>query len=219
MRPLIAWSDKFRLEQSASAENPESWVYDLLQTARIPRILGRMLTPIQEAINRFLSHLTRTQFTFTPDSRQQRGDRLYNSMLWVTIGVLIAWDLHLILATVGMGEVVKTFGFGLLTLARVTILLVLATLIWTPIGVVIGFNPKLARMLQPIVQFLASFPANFIFPFATLFFLRIHLSIEGGSILLMALGDQWYILFNSIAGAQSIPTDLREMANNLGLRG
>ncbi|BFM39566.1 ABC transporter permease subunit [Synechocystis sp. LKSZ1] len=218
-RPLIAWSDKFRLEQSASAENPESWVYDLLQTARIPRMLGKMLAPIQESINYFLSRLTRTQFTFTPDTPQQQGDRLYNSILWVTIGFLIAWALHFILGTVGIGEVFKTFGLGLLTLARVTILLLLATVIWTPIGVAIGFNPKLASTLQPIVQFLASFPANFIFPFATLFFLRTHISIEGGSILLMALGAQWYILFNSIAGAQSIPTDLREMASNLGLRG
>jgi len=107
----------------------------------------------------------------------------------------------------------------LFTLARVLVLLVFATLIWTPVGVSIGFNPKLARLLQPVVQFLASFPANFIFPFATLFFIHSHISIDWGSILLMSLGAQWYILFNSIAGAMSIPTDLREMAVDMGLRG
>ncbi|MEN9246464.1 MAG: ABC transporter permease subunit, partial [Thermostichales cyanobacterium SRBZ-1_bins_19] len=100
-----------------------------------------------------------------------------------------------------------------------SLLLVVASLIWTPIGVAIGFQPRLARALQPIVQFLASFPANFVFPFATLLFIRSHISLDWGSILLMALGSQWYILFNSIAGAQSIPTDLREMAAAMGLHG
>jgi NitT/TauT family transport system permease protein len=219
-RPLVAWSDKFRMEQSASAEAPESWVYDLLQTARIPRLLGKAITPLKEAVNRLLSRLTQPRSTFVVDAAQsQRGDRLYNTILLIIIGILVAWVLHFILTTVGLSEVVKTFGLGLLTLLRVTILLLFATVIWTPIGVAIGFNPKLARTLQPVVQFLASFPANFIFPFATLFFIRTNISIEWGSILLMALGAQWYILFNSIAGAQSIPTDLREMADDIGLKG
>ncbi|WP_448562454.1 ABC transporter permease [Trichothermofontia sp.] len=219
-RPLIAWSDKFRMEQSASAEVPESWVYDLLQTARIPRMLGKALTPVSESLSQTLSKLTQIKSTFPEDSPQrQRGDRLYNAILLVIIGFLVAWVLHFILTTVGICEVLKTFWLGILTMLRVIVLLLLATVIWTPIGVAIGFHPQLARILQPVVQFLAAFPANFIFPFATLFFIRTHISIEWGSILLMALGAQWYILFNSIAGAQSIPTDLREMANDIGLKG
>lgn len=219
-RPLIAWSDKFRMEQSTSAEVLESWVYDLIQSARIPRILGRLLSPQMEAVNGLLSTLTQPRSTFKPDELQsRRADHFYNTILVVFIGALVVWVLHFIDTTVGMGEVVITFGLGLLTLLRVTVLLLFAAVIWTPIGVAIGFNPKLARMLQPVVQFLASFPANFIFPFATLFFIRTNISIEWGSILLMALGAQWYILFNSIAGAQSIPTDLREMADDIGLKG
>ncbi|MGI0487802.1 ABC transporter permease [Pantanalinema rosaneae CENA516] len=219
-RPLIAWSDKFRMEQSASAEAPESWVYDLLQTARIPRMLGKLFMPTGEAINRWLSRLTRPLSTVKTDANQeQQGDRFYNMILLVIIGLLVAWALHFIVTTVGIGEVVKTFGLGILTLLRVTLLLLFATVVWTPIGVAIGFNPQLARTLQPVVQFLASFPANFIFPFATLFFIWSNISIEWGSILLMALGAQWYILFNSIAGAQSIPTDLREMADDISLQG
>lgn len=135
------------------------------------------------------------------------------------IGALLITGLHFILTTVGLSEVIKAFLLGLLTLVRVSVLLVVATVIWTPIGVAIGFDPKLARLLQPVVQFLASFPANFIFPFATLFFIRANISIDFGSILLMSLGAQWYILFNSIAGAMSIPTDLREMAKDVGLHG
>jgi NitT/TauT family transport system permease protein len=219
-RPLIAWSDKFRIEQSAAAEAPESWVYDLLQAARIPRMLGKLITPGKETLNQFLSKLTPPPATFKPDpSQNPRGDRFFNTILVMIIGGLIAWALHFISTTVGIGEVFIAFGLGILTLLRVTVLLLLATVIWTPIGVAIGFNPKLARALQPVVQFLASFPANFIFPFATLFFIRSNISIEWGSILLMALGAQWYILFNSIAGAQSIPTDLREMADDIGLKG
>ena len=122
-------------------------------------------------------------------------------------------------ATVGAQEVLRAFQMGLHTLGRVVLLLLGATVIWTPIGVAIGFQPRLARLLQPLVQFLASFPANFIFPFATLFFIRAHVPIGWGSILLMALGSQWYILFNAIAGAQTIPSDLREMADAVGLQG
>jgi NitT/TauT family transport system permease protein len=107
----------------------------------------------------------------------------------------------------------------MLTLGRVVLLMVIASLIWTPIGVAIGFNPRLAERLQPVVQFLASFPVNFLFPFMTLFFIRTNISIELGSILLMALGSQWYILFNSISGAMSVPTDLREMAKDFNLKG
>lgn len=219
-RPIVAWSDKFRLEQSAAAAPPTSWVYDLLQAARIPRTLGRLLQPLRESTKRMLSALTPPRAVYEESDRSsETGDRLFNFILLLIIGAAVAWMLHFILRTVGPAEVLKTFWLGLLTLLRVMTLMVIATLIWTPVGVAIGFNPKLARLLQPVVQFLASFPANFVFPFATLFFIRTNISIEWGSILLMALGAQWYILFNSIAGAQTIPTDLREMADNMGLRG
>ncbi len=220
-RPLIAWADKFRSETSAAAEAPESWLLDLFKAARLPSLIVQLLTPVGEVINRLLSSLTPPHpINNTVDKNQQiLSDRLYNFVLLVVIGALVITGLHFIFATVGFSEVVKAFLLGLLTLGRVVILLIIASLIWTPIGVAIGFNPKLARLLQPVVQFLASFPANFIFPFATLFFIRTHISINFGSILLMSLGAQWYILFNSIAGAMSIPTDLREMATDVGLHG
>ncbi|GAB4225048.1 MAG: ABC transporter permease subunit [Stanieria sp.] len=219
-RPIIAWSDKFRLEQSQSAESPESWVLDILRTARIPRLVDQALTPINDLINRILASLTpqRSGYVVEP-AVETKSDRIYNFILLLIVGALIAAGLHFILTTVGVGEVIKAFELGLLTLLRVTVLLIFATLIWTPIGVAIGFNPKLARLLQPVVQFLASFPANFIFPFATLFFIKFNIDINWGSMLLMSLGAQWYILFNSIAGAQGIPTDLREMADDVGLKG
>jgi NitT/TauT family transport system permease protein len=88
-----------------------------------------------------------------------------------------------------------------------------------PIGVWIGMNPKVTRFAQPVVQVLASFPANFLFPFATFVFITLHISLNIGSILLMALGAQWYILFNVIAGATAIPSDLREAMTNYRVSG
>lgn len=219
-RPLVAWSDRFRLELSASGDAPESWLYDLLTTARIPRLLAEASAPLFEALDRLLSALLGPVGDDEPEEAAPAGqERLFNLALLVVIGALLAALLHFVLARVGLGEVATVFRLGLLTLARVALLLLAATLIWTPIGVAIGFHPRLARLLQPVVQFLASFPANFIFPFATLLFIRAQVPIGWGSILLMALGAQWYILFNAIAGAQTIPSDLREMADDVGLQG
>ncbi len=217
-RPLIAWSDKFKIEQSAAAEAPQSWLLNLLRSARIPRRLGRVLAPAHEALNMTLARLTpfRSPRLVTTNPAAW-SDRLYNGLLiLVTTGLVIA-ALRFILTTVGLPEVGYTALLGLVTLGRVMVLLVICTLIWTPIGVAIGFNPGLARLTQPVVQFLASFPANFLFPFATIIFIQTGISLNWGGIVLMALGAQWYILFNTIAGAMSIPTDLREMAASLGL--
>jgi NitT/TauT family transport system permease protein len=219
-RPLVAWSDRFRLEQSGSGDAPESWVLDLLTTARVPRMLGTALTPLADRMDRLLSAMLGRSQDADPELLPERGgDRLFNLGLLLVIAALLSVLVHFVLVRVGIAEVITAFWLGVHTLGRVTILLLLATLIWTPIGVMIGFQPKLARRLQPVVQFLASFPANFIFPFATLFFIHAHISLDWGSILLMALGSQWYILFNSIAGAQTIPSDLREMADDVGLHG
>jgi NitT/TauT family transport system permease protein len=90
-------------------------------------------------------------------------------------------------------------------------------LIWVPIGVWIGLNPRISRLAQPVVQVLASFPANFLFPIATALLVSTGISLNWGGIVLMSLGAQWYILFNVIAGASSVPNDLREAAANLQL--
>jgi NitT/TauT family transport system permease protein len=219
-RPIIAWSDKFRLEQNAAAEAPQSWVFDLIRQSRVNAAFERFLRPAGDALSAILSSvnvgIVRPKF----DARRARFiDRLYTIVLGAVVAGLVALAVHFILTTVGLGEVGHVIALGALTLLRVVVLLVVASLVWTPIGVAIGFSPRLARISQPIALFLASFPANFIFPFATLAFIRLHLSIDYGSVLLMALGSQWYILFNSIAGASSIPTDLREMADDIGLRG
>jgi NitT/TauT family transport system permease protein len=218
-RPLVAWSDRFRLEQSGGGDGSGSWVVDLLRTARVPSLAAELLAPLGEALDQLLSRLFGKVSENAKESSPNASDGWFNLGLLLLVGGLLSALVHFILTTVGPREVLQAAWMGAHTLLRVTILLLLASLIWTPIGVMIGFQPRLARLLQPLVQFLASFPANFIFPFATLFFLRAHVPIGWGSILLMALGSQWYILFNAIAGAQTIPSDLREMADDVGLRG
>jgi len=219
-RPVIAWSDKFRLEQSAAAEAPQSWVYDLIRQSRASAALERFVAPAGDALTALLSSIKVPIGGRPFDPRRARiADRVFNVLLGAVVAGLVAAAVRFILSTVGFAEVGHVVGLGALTLLRVVVLLVFASLIWTPIGVAIGFSPRLARIAQPVALFLASFPANFIFPFATLAFIRLHVSIDYGSVLLMALGAQWYILFNSIAGASSIPTDLREMADDVGLTG
>jgi NitT/TauT family transport system permease protein len=115
-------------------------------------------------------------------------------------------------------EMLHVVGLGVLTLLRVAAMTIIATLIWTPIGVWIGLRPRVARVAQPLAQIAASFPVNMTFPFMVAFFISAHIPINAGSVLLMALGTQWYILFNVIAGAMAIPTDLREAAALFGLR-
>ena len=135
--------------------------------------------------------------------------------------MLIGWGLWRMLVYVdhgvGLGAFPHAFLLGLVTFARVVVLVAVASLVWVPIGVWIGMNPRVCRYAQPVVQVLASFPANFLFPFFTLLLIHTGVSINIGGILLMSLGAQWYILFNVIAGASAIPNDLREAATNLRL--
>ena len=219
-RPVVAWADKFRLEQSAAAEPPRSWVYDTLRSSRVPHALERAWTPFGDAVNGALSTLTRIRARRPAVSRRVRIlDAVYDVLLVAVVIGLVALGIHFIVTTVGFGEIVRVAGLGAATLARVLSLVIVSSLIWTPLGVLIGLSPKLTRRLQPVALFCASFPANFIFPFATLAFITYHVPIDFGSTLLMALGAQWYILFNAIAGGASVPTDLREMTDDIGVHG
>ena len=152
-------------------------------------------------------------------ARRRAGDTVFGFVVVIAL-VAVGWSaLGYVDQHTGLGEFVHAFGLGGITFARVIVLLVFATLVWVPVGVKIGMSPRLARYAQPIVQILASFPANFLFPFFAAFLIATGISLNFGGIVLMALGAQWYILFNTIAGAMSIPSDLREAMDNFGVRG
>ncbi|GAA2673837.1 ABC transporter permease [Streptomyces lunalinharesii] len=219
-RPLTAWVEKFKNEQSEASEVQRSYVLDFLRRSHWPELAGRLLRPVGRGLARAGRILgTDDRPLFTDRRRQHTGDIAFA----VVAGGMILWGLIDLFGYLrdrtGLGVFAEPLLLGLATLARVVVVVVGATLVWVPIGVRIGFSPKLTRIAQPLVQILASFPANFLFPLAVWFFLRTGLSLDVGGVLLMALGAQWYILFNTIAGAMSIPTDLREAMDDLGIAG
>ena len=216
-KPLVTVADRYKLELSAGEER-RYWLVDLWHSATLPRYVEQLVRPLLLWIDRSFSKATAFPLTITHKEPSKTGDRVYNVFLVVFSIALVIAAIRFILAEVGMREVGHAAVLGLLTGARVLVLLLFSTVVWTPIGVAIGFSPRLARVSQPLVQVLASFPANFLFPFATLGFIKLGISLNWGSMLLMALGAQWYLLFNVIGGAQAIPNDLREMARSLGLR-
>ncbi|MEW2528645.1 ABC transporter permease subunit [Streptomyces sp. NPDC047071] len=219
-RPLTAWAERFRNEQSEASEVQRSAVLDLLRRSHWPRLLGSLLRPAGRALGRAARVLGTDDrpLSFDP-ARRRTGDIAFA----LVAGGLIAWGLAdlggYLHDRTGLGVFGEPLLLGLVTFARVVVLVAAATVVWVPVGVWIGFSPRLTRIAQPVVQVLASFPANFLFPLAVWFFLRTGLSLDVGGILLMALGAQWYILFNTIAGAMSIPSDLREAMDDLGVRG
>ncbi len=216
-RPLVTLVDRYKLELSAG-EVRRFWVNDLWRSANLPYYASRLFSPAGRAVDRAFSRLTEVRATATRATANPRSDRIYHVVVILITAGLITAAIRFVLEGAGIAEFATAAYLGLLTALRVLALIILSTLIWTPIGVAIGFNPHLSRISQPIVQVLASFPANFVFPFATLAFIKLNVPINWGSMLLMALGSQWYILFNVIGGAQGVPNDLREMARNLGLK-
>ena len=215
-RPLVVWAEKFKGEESQGADVPVSWVLDLLRRSHAVPWLEARLARLDD----WLDRRWRRWFGDTggEPGRRHDWDAALSALLWVAIGLLVLRGTAFVLTEVTGYEIAKVLGLGALTLLRVAAVVGLATLVWTPIGTWIGLNPRVARVAQPIVQVLASFPANFLFPLFALVFVRFGLSLEWGGAILMALGAQWYILFNTIAGAMAIPNDLREMVRNLGVR-
>lgn len=223
-RPIVAWAQKFKVERTEAVLQPRSAVLTLLQrSVLVAAVYDRLIVPLGEAIDLAIirSHLA--------IGRQPGRARLWRHVgrlglvgllvlvvfgLWQALPGAVAGVASLEPAMVG-----HAVYLGGLTMVRVMAVVAFASLIWTPVGVWIGLNPRVARVAQPVVQVLAAFPAILLFPVIAVGFLRYGISLDWGGVLLMALGSQWYILFNVIAGAMAIPTDLKEAAAIFGLRG
>lgn len=218
-RPIVAWADKFRFEQTASQKRPRSKVYDLLRSTRLVPLVLQTLAGIKAAL--FLDKLPRLpRLGFKASAHFSRASELIWIALIVAACMIGLLQLsRFIGSTLGFEDVINTFGLGLATLVRVAVLIVLASVVWVPIGVWIGLNPRWAERLQPVAQLLAAFPANVLFPFAVIAIVALKLNPDIWLSPLMILGTQWYILFNVIAGASALPTDLREAARSFHVRG
>ena len=217
-RPLIAWSEKFKFEQVEAADHVSSPILALLQRSRLVGTLtGRLWTRIEEPVYRRLarSKETRVVQPIDTDGERRRPSVLY----WfagITFGLVITWgaaQCALMLRHMNWAELRLLLAGAAATFLRVNASLLLSALWTVPVGVAIGFSPKLARVVQPIAQVLASVPATAFFPILLIGLLKIGGGLGIGSIALMLLGTQWYILFNVIAGAMSIPSDLKEAAS------
>ncbi len=219
-RPIVTWADKFRVELSASQSQSKSWVLGLLQrTFWVSRAAG----PIVAGFEWFTSLRIDLPRFGTRDARSPRTSRVVD-LLWIlVIGIIALYaayaTIHFVSTTLDVHDLLLTMGLTLLTMLRVIVLLVLASLVWVPVAVWIGLRPAIAERVQPAAQFLAAFPANVVFPIAVIGILEFHLNPDIWLSALIIFGTQWYIVFNVIAGASAFPNDLREAASNFQITG
>jgi NitT/TauT family transport system permease protein len=220
-RPVVAWADKFRFEQTASTSAPTSWMLDLFRRTRALRALSIPFSALNKVISNL--HITLpSQLKMAARARREPSrivDAIWLIIIIASTGYAAREVYQYLSATLGWSDVLSAIGDGFITLARVIVLIALATLIWVPIGVWIGLRPKLAERIQPLAQFLAAFPANLAFPVFVVIIVRYGLNANVWLSPLMILGTQWYILFNVIAGASAFPSDLREAAGSFHLKG
>jgi NitT/TauT family transport system permease protein len=218
-RPLVAWADKFRFEQTGAQVMPQSWVLDLFQRGRLFRTLGTPGGMLLGGLarRRFALPLPRT--TRPRESPSATIDALWFAVV-AAMALFAVWKIVAFVASgVDWDEVLRVFELGLFTLSRVILLIALAAVIWVPIGVEVGLRPRLAEKIQPLAQFLAAFPANLLFPVFVVGIVTLHLNPDIWLSPLIIFGTQWYILFNVIAGTTAYPTDFREAATNFRIRG
>lgn len=220
-RPLIAWSEKFKLEPSADGEEYQSWLVDLLRASQLMlRVHNGFISLKDHFINATLFRRPpKKRLKKHNDLHQKRVDRLWNLLILITIAAGGFFLVRYLLTTIGLRDVLHVLLLGAATGTRVIILIILSSLVWIPVGVWIGLRPSLAQKIQPIIQFFAAFPANLFYPLFVIAIVQFHLNVEVWVTPLMILGTQWYILFNVIAGAASIPRDLYMVANNFGVKG
>lgn len=220
-RPLLAWSEKFKSEIDEEKSVQESWFFELMAQTKLLKKLRISLLNLSD----WFINPPKLNYTTTPLlKRNNYWLQVFSVFLWYVILILsvVAASISLALFiknALTIKEVLHVLYLGSITGIKVVILIIIASLIWVPVGVWIGLNPKLSHFVQPLIQFLAAFPANFFYPIAVLLILHFQLNGNIWTTPLMILGTQWYILFNVIAGTASIPKEIKLAAKNFGVTG
>jgi NitT/TauT family transport system permease protein len=218
-RPVIAWAEKFKVEQVESSDAPRSWELNLIHRSHgLAQIRERTITPLSERIMLYFARVR----TVDDDERRSLWKIWLVRLLAVVLLSAMAYGVvRVVMILTGLQKAeLQEAGIGLAaTFLRVNLTLLLGALWTIPAGVAIGFNPKLARIAQPLAQIAASVPATALFPVVLLLLIRVGGGLGVGSIILLLLGTQWYILFNVIAGAIAIPTDLKECCSVFRIEG
>jgi len=220
-RPLIAWSEKFKVEQSADEEEYQSWLIDFIRSSRLMKRLGKVFAIIKDTfINMPLFSKKRQKVIREVNfKRQKQLDWFWNSVVFISLFMGSWFLIRYILNEVDFRDIFHVFLLGAATGTRVIVLIIISSLIWVPVGVWVGLRPRIAQKIQPVIQFVAAFPANLFYPLFVIVIVKFHLNVEIWVTPLMILGTQWYILFNVIAGASMMPRDLYLAADNFGLKG
>ncbi len=219
-RPVIAWAEKFKMEQVESTDAPRSWVLELLRRSRgVAYFRKRAVRPMREQMVHYFAG--RGEASVQPAAEGDAAMWGWRVAGIAMLGAISYAVVRVVMILAGLHAAdFREIGLGLgATFLRVNATLILGALWTIPAGVAIGFSPRLARIAQPLAQIAASVPATALFPVVLLILIRLGGGLGLGSIVLLLLGTQWYILFNVIAGAMAIPTDLKEAASVFGLRG
>jgi NitT/TauT family transport system permease protein len=218
-RPLVAWSAKFRFETTAASSGPDPWMLKLIRQTALFRA-------IFETIGGLLGNIFRLRLGSSMHLQADEGrrpSRILDALWYAVIAAVALYALYRIIgfvsASLRWADFFDALLMGCYTMIRVIVLMVIAAVVWVPIGVWIGLRPRATRIVQPIAQFLAAFPANLLFPPVVIAIVSFHLSPNIWLTPLMLIGTQWYVLFNVIAGAAAFPGDMREVVANFRVRG
>lgn len=215
-RPLIVWSDKFKIENVESSERISSPILEMLRRSNLAAMPGRLFARLDEPVFRRMA-LTNVRRPIKPTDQNKKPQvPVAGWMLIAVVGAVAVWgavQAAVMLGTVSTAELKLLIEGAAATFLRVNVALLISAAWTVPVGVAIGLTPRVARVVQPLAQILASVPATAFFPILLMGLVKIGGGLGIGSVALMLLGTQWYILFNVIAGAMSIPSDLREVAS------
>ena len=219
-RPLLKWAEKFNLDPVMDRKPTRMWFTSLLQRTNVVKYLGEKISVWGDAfINlRWSNRIYQEKLK----QKSTTGTLLIVLMYIAFFAVLILGGIlfgKFIFSQLGLPDIIHAVLLGFASMGRVMATVIISTIIWVPIGVWVGMRPRAAQIVQPVVQFLASFPANLIYPFAVLIIVKFNLDANLWVTVLMILGAQWYILFNVIAGTVNIPKDIYYAANNFGVSG
>ncbi len=221
-RPLISWSEKFKLEPNLEIESTGTWFLTLIQRSHITQWLGVLMQRIRDLMTIRKPKAKIRPTHISPKVKQAlswTAITFWNTLLLLSILGSSFLLIRFIYTELSLHEVIEVFRLGFITTIKVTILIILCSLFWVPIGVWIGLNPRLTKAVQPLAQFLAAFPANLVYPVLFMLIVTYKLNVDIWTAPLMILGTQWYILFNVIAGTTAIPIEYRLVAKNYGVKG
>jgi len=219
-RPLLAWADKFRFEESQGDTAQNSWLLDWgRRSAFVAAVTARFWAEMRKALGWFGANDHHRVAPASATSSRVPWTRVWDLALLAAAAATSSAFFVYVHSVVGWREAAQVVGFGFITLARVLVLIAAASVVWVPVSVWIGLRPAYSQKIQALAQFLAAFPVNLLFPLVVYVLATYHLNPNLWLSPLMVFGTQWYIVFNVVAGASTLPSELRLAAENLGVKG